>query len=260
MIHHLVEVVACFAGGELHGCTGLAGAGSGAVGQGGGTRRRSFLNGNGVLPGRAFVVFRKILLRTHDELYYCAQRHIAGLSVRIPRRCISISKDLGILGIRQLKNHIGQIGCIHISRQRDSKYLTNLIAGADRTAIGIKQGNLLQITFFTQIVGIFRKGSNHLDGLTIGCRHNEGCLSCSAIRNNNLSVIGTISRTPTLEDISEIGLRLQLDFRSFNYVVNTCSRLSCTDLSSGSTHALIIYRDIHITIILRCKDGLNGII
>ena len=167
---------------------------------------------------------------------------------------------MSILGIRQLQDHVGQIGCIHISRQRDSKYRTNLIVFTDRAAIGVKQGNLFQSTRFTQIVGIFREGSNHLDGLTIGCRHNEGCLSCSAIRNNNLSVIGTISRTPTLEDISEIGLRLQLDFRSFNYVVNTCSRLSCTDLSSGSTHALIIYRDIHITMVLRFKDGFDLIV
>ena len=135
MIHHLVEVVACLAGGELHGCTGLAGAGSGAVGQGGCTGRRSFLNGNGVLPGRTFVAFRKILLRTHDELCDCAQRHIAGLSVRIPRRCISISKDLGILGIRQLKNHIGQIGCVRISRQGNCKCRAILIAFKGITAM-----------------------------------------------------------------------------------------------------------------------------
>ena len=260
MVHYLVVVSACLIGGKLHRCGGLAAAGSRTIGQGGCTRHRSLLNGNGVLLGRTFAAFRKILLRTHDELCNRTQRHIAGLSVRIPRRFRSILKDLSILGIRQLQDHVGQIGCIHISRQRDSKYRTNLIVFTDKAAIGIKQGNLFQSTRFTQIVGIFREGGDHVDGLMIGCRHNEGCLSFSAVRNFNLSVIGAISRAPTLEDISGLWLRLQLDLRSFNYGVNTCSCRFCADLSCGNTHALVIYRDIHITIILRCKDGLNGII
>ena len=143
MIHHLIEVVARLAGGELHGCTGLAGAGGGAVGQGGGV-------GCGVLDlhrvglGTAILGSNgeSIAAVGADAAHDIAGGPFAGDASRIVIAFCLCQRHTGVVDlhkdIRRSADLVDQ-GLVRIGGQRDCPRRTVELALGDHGLIGVQQ-------------------------------------------------------------------------------------------------------------------------